>query len=79
MNQPVKLNGVEVWVYLVEQDSGFQIRLSLDDWDRCRLHRGQRISLRRPSRREEWFFLAELMEVPPFATFALTNRVRIAS
>ena len=40
MNQPVKLNGAEVWASLGGQDSGIQIRLSRNDWARCRRHRG---------------------------------------
>lgn len=33
--------------------------VSLDDWERLRLYRGQRVPVRRPGRPDEWLFLAE--------------------
>ena len=52
--------------------------LSLDDWDRCRLYRGERIPLRRQCCPVEWLFLAEAAEMPPVAWFNLTSRVLVA-
>lgn len=78
MNEQVTLNGVEVWAYIVEQDDGIRMRLSLDDWDRCRLHRGERIPLRRFQQPVEWFFLAEYVEMPPVAWFNLEAQVSMA-
>ena len=77
MNEQVKLNGVEVWAYIVETESGIRMRLSLDDWDRCRLYRAERIPLRRHGRPVVWFFLAEAVEMPPIAWFNLESRVRV--
>ena len=78
MNEQVTLNGVEAWAFIVEQDGGVRVRLSLDDWDRCRLYRGERIPLRRYGQPVEWFFLAEAVEMPPIAWFNLESRVRVA-
>ena len=79
MNEQITLNGVEVWAYVVEQEGGYRMRLSLDDWDRCRLYRGERIPLRRQGHAVEWLFLAEAIEMPPVAWFNLISRVLVAT
>jgi len=71
MNEQITLKGVEVWAYIVEQESGYRVRLSLDDWERCQLGRGERIPLRRHQRPIEYLFLAEAVEMPPVAWFNL--------
>ena len=78
MNEQVLLNGFQVWVFVVELDDGLRIRLSLDDWERCQLHRGQRIPLQRQGRPEASLFLAEAVEMPPVAWFVLENGMRMA-
>ena len=72
MNEQMTLNGVEVWAYIIAQDDGFRVRLSLDDWDRCQIGGGERIPLRRYGQPQEWFFLAVSVEMPPVAWFNLT-------
>ncbi len=72
----IALNGFQVWAYLVELDGGLRMRLSLDDWERMGLCRGQRLPVRRPGRRDEWLFLAEVVELPPLVWIVLANRVR---
>jgi hypothetical protein len=78
MNEQVTLNGIEVWAYIVEQEGGFRRRLSLDDWDRCRLYRGERISLRRHGQSEAWYYLAVSVEMPPVAWFNLETQLSLA-
>ena len=78
MNEQIRLNGVEVWALVIEQDGGCRVRLSLDDWDRCRLYRGERVPMQRHGQPTEWLFLAEAVEMPPVAWFNLVSRVRVA-
>ena len=76
MCEQVSINGIEVWALVViEQDGGVRVRMTLDDWDRCRLGRGERIRLQRYQQPVEWFFLAEHVEMPPCAWFNLEARV----
>ena len=75
MNEQIRLNGVEVCAFIRELDDGLRVQLSLDDWNRCRLYRGEQIPLRRQGRPEERLFLAESVEMPPVAWFNLTSTV----
>ena len=77
MCEQISLNGVEVWALVIEQEGGVRVRLSLDDWDRCNLERGQRIRLQRWQRSVEWFYLAEHVEMPPCAWFNLESGPRL--
>lgn len=77
-SQQVGLNGYGVWAYVVELDGGLRMRVSLDDWEKLGLHRGQRIPVRRDGRDDEWLFVAEVVELPPMAWVVLGNRVRAA-
>jgi hypothetical protein len=77
-SEQIALNGSEVWAYVVQLDGGLRMRLSLDDWERIGLHRGQRVPVRRPGHRDEWLFLAEIVELPPLAWIVLANRIRVA-
>jgi hypothetical protein len=78
MSEQVSINGVEVWALIREQDRGIRVRLSLDDWDRCRIGRGERIRLQRYQWPVELFFLAEHVEMPPCAWFNLETQVSLA-
>jgi hypothetical protein len=69
--EQITLNGVEVWAFLVEQEDGYRLNLTLDDWSRCNLYRGERIALQRGQRLAELLFLAEAVEMPPVAWFNL--------
>ena len=72
--EQIALNGAEVWANVVELDCGLRMRLSLDDWEGIGLYRGQRVPVRRPGRRDEWLFLAEVVELPPLVWVVLANR-----
>jgi hypothetical protein len=74
----VELHDVNPDLEAIQRDGGFRVRLSLDDWDRCRLYRGERIPLQRPGLPMEWLFLAEAVEMPPVAWFNLDARVSLA-
>lgn len=78
MCEQIRLNGVEVWALVVEQDGGVRIRLSLDDWDRCRIGRGQRVPIQRHGRPQVWLFLAEYVEMPPVAWCNLESQMCLA-
>lgn len=74
----VGLNGMTVWGYVVAKDDGLQIRLSIDDWERLGLFRGQRIPVRLPGRDDRWLFLAGVTETPPVVWVSMVERVRAA-
>jgi hypothetical protein len=74
----IGLNGADVWAYVVELSGGLRMRLSIDDWERLNLFRGQRIPVRRPGRSDEWFYIAEEVELPPVVWVTMVQRVRVA-
>jgi len=76
--EPVAVNGFELWALAVETDDGMRVRLSLDDWERLGLFRGQRVPIRRNGRRDEWLFVAEVVELPPLVWVVLATRLRAA-
>lgn len=78
-SEQVGLNGFEVWAYVVELDGGLRMRLDLNDWERVGLCRGQRVPVRREGRRDEWMFLAEVVELPPLVWVVFANRVRMGA
>lgn len=52
--------------------------VSLDDWDKLRLYRGQRITLQRGPGRPVPMFLAEVTDAPPVTWVMLANVARAA-
>lgn len=66
-SEAVRVNGVEVWSFAVETDSGLRVRFGLDEWDALRLYRGQRVTVQRPGRPSQPLFVASVLEVPPLA------------
>ena len=78
-SEQIALNGFEVWAYVVELEGGLRMRLDLNDWERVGLCRGQRIPVRRSGCRDEWMFLAEVVELPPLVWVVFANRVRMGA
>ena len=39
------VRGVELWGWVVETNSGFRVRFDLEEWERLRLYRGQRVAV----------------------------------
>ena len=77
MNEQIFLNGFQVRVYIREWNDGLRVRLWQDDWERCQIHRGQRILVRRHGYPEEQLFLAEAVEMPPVTWLVLENSMRM--
>lgn len=73
---PVILNGQDVWAFVAELDGGLRIRLSVDDWERVGLFRGQCVPVRLPGQSEQRLYLAEAREEPPLVWVVLARRVR---
>lgn len=78
-SEQVGLNGYEVWAYVVELEGGLRMRLDLNDWDRIGVYRGQRIPVRPAGQRDEWMFLAEMVELPPLVWVVFANWVRMGA
>lgn len=38
--QPIALNGMNVWGYVVESDEGMRVRFGIDDWQRLQIGEG---------------------------------------
>ena len=70
--------GGSEWALAVETDDGVRVRLSLDDWERLGLFRGQRVPVRRGDRRDEWLFVAEVVELPPLVWVVFATKLRAA-
>jgi hypothetical protein len=77
-HEQIGVNGHEVWTYVVELVDGLRIKFDVTDWERLGLYQGMRISLRRQDGREEWAFVAEVVELPPLVWVVLANRVKAA-
>jgi hypothetical protein len=77
MGAVIGLNGAEVGAYVVELDGGLRLRLALDDWERLRLYRGQRIPVRLPGRADRWLTVWEEAELPPVVWVTLVQRIRV--
>jgi hypothetical protein len=60
----VRLNGVEVYGFLVVDEGEFRVRISTDEWERSGLHIGQRVRLEAPGR-DGNFLLTSATEAPP--------------
>ena len=50
--------------------------MKLGDWEWAGLHTSERIAVRRPSRRDERVFVAEVVELPPMAWVVLAQQIR---
>jgi hypothetical protein len=77
-NEQIGVNGHEVWTYVVELVDGLRIKFDATNWERLGLYRGMRIPLRRQDGRQEWAFVAEVVERPPLVWVVLANRVKAA-
>ncbi|MDY3551372.1 hypothetical protein R5W24_000448 [Gemmata sp. JC717] len=76
--QPVALNGLEVWGYVVETDEGMRVRFYVDDWQRIGLGQGQRVPVRVAGKDDVWLFVTGVVETPPIVWVTLARRVRAA-
>jgi hypothetical protein len=77
-NEQVGVNGREIWALVVELVDGLRMRIDLTDWERLGLYRGMRIPVSRQDGRQEWAFVAEVVELPPLVWVVLANRVKAA-
>ncbi|HEX4614036.1 MAG TPA: hypothetical protein VH092_37990 [Urbifossiella sp.] len=73
--ESVGVNGAEVWALPIETDTGLRVRFALEDWEALGLFRGQRVPVRRGGRRDEWYFVAEVVELPPVVWVVLATRL----
>jgi hypothetical protein len=75
MGTAIQLSGFTVWGLVVEVGRGVRMRLSVDDWERLSLNRGQRIRVKIPNRFDAWLIVSDLAEVPPVVWIMLTYGV----
>jgi len=54
------------------------VYLDREKWERLRLYRGQRVSVRRPGRGEELLFIAEDVSLPPLVRVVFAVRILAA-
>ncbi len=74
----IELNGVQVWAFVVEHDSGYRIRLALDDWQRLNVGIGQRLPVRLPGAGAVRLFVTAATEQPPVVWVTVATRMRAA-
>ncbi|MCE9561527.1 MAG: hypothetical protein K8U57_05685 [Planctomycetes bacterium] len=74
-NVVVGLNGFEVWGFVVEQEAGLRVRLTLDDWLKLNFGVGQRIPVRLPDRDNVLLFVTHVTESPPIVWITLARQV----
>ncbi len=60
----------------LETDTGLRIRVSLDYWEKRGLFRWQGVPVLRGTRRDEWLFVAEVVEIPPLVWVVFSTRLR---
>lgn len=72
----VGLGGAEVWANVEAVDGGLRMRLSVDDWERQTLYRGQRIAVRVPGEALAMLYVADITDLPPVVLVTLADRVR---
>jgi len=58
----VEVNAFVVWGDTVELDDGFRLRLSLTDWKRLNLERGEAIPVRLPGKNDLWVWVADVID-----------------
>jgi hypothetical protein len=74
----IKLNGADVWAYVVETDEGLRVRFDIDDWQRMNLVNGQRLPIRLPGKDAAALFITNVSEQPPVVWVAMAQRIRAA-
>lgn len=74
----VELNGTAVWAYVVEHESGYRMRVALDDWQRLNLALGQRLPVRLPGAGAVVLFVTAATEQPPVVWVTVATRIRAA-
>lgn len=50
--------------------------MSLDYWEKRGLFRWQGVPVLRGTRRDEWLFVAEVVEIPPLVCVVFSTRLR---
>ena len=65
MGGPIELNGVVVYAYVVQDDAGTRVRVSLDDWERLGLAPGARVRVGASGREPEGLLLTAADQQPP--------------
>jgi hypothetical protein len=77
-SEQLTVNGKLVWGYVVELVDGLRFRVSIDEWQRLDLHRGQRVTVQRGVGPELGMVLAETTNVPPVTWVVLARVTRAA-
>ena len=76
--QPIALNGVEIWGYVVETDDGMRVRFGIDDWQHLRIGEGQLLSVVTAGVSAARLFVADVSVTPPVVWVTLARRIRAA-
>lgn len=63
---PVEMNGAVVYAFYAGSREGLRIRMSLDEWERLGLHRGEWVEIRLPGRLTARWLLITWSEMPPW-------------
>lgn len=65
MGGPIELNGLVVYAYVVQDEAGTRVRVSLDDWEKLGLAPGARVRVGGGGREPEALLLTAAEQQPP--------------